>query len=383
MNPKQLIYGAVLTIGGLLAGSCAHHDPDAPDPALPEGSVYLTLQVRALDDTPPSCPDAAQAPAFEENDTTGFENPATDYEKMHTLRVIIVRPDGEVEYNRFLRITGAGLPQEPDDMTFIVKAGESKKVYLFANEAAVPYDFSQIRPETRFPTAEVEDIKLTTDEKGRLIDNSGTEKTYVPMSETFDITIKTPETNADFHQRADMFVTRAAVKFSFEVKGVPDLGFSPLYVNSVSVSGMSDKEYLLPRNTVYKPTKYEPSDHTLNGRFITDYEVPADTSLNVYTFSTPGAATLPLKAGQTAAYTPYVYLPESADTSAYSVSVDFRGGDSSHPEFTSVAKLPNLPSLPRNTHVKVVITVTKPQSVDMQVTVLPYLSVKLDPVFGL
>lgn len=150
MNPKQLIYGAVLTIGGLLAGSCAHHDPDAPDPALPEGSVYLTLQVRALDDTPP-CPDAAQAPAFEENDTTGFENPATDYEKMHTLRVIIVRPDGEVEYNRFLRITGAGLPQEPDDMTFIVKAGESKKVYLFANEAAVPYDFSQIRPETRFP----------------------------------------------------------------------------------------------------------------------------------------------------------------------------------------------------------------------------------------
>ncbi len=269
-------------------------------------------------------------------------------------------------------------------MTFIVKAGESKKVYLFANEAAVPYDFSRIRPETRFPTAEVEDIKLTTDEKGRLIDNSGTEKTYVPMSETFDITIKTPETNADFHQRADTcFVTRAAVKFSFEVKGVPDLGFSPLYVNSVSVSGMSDKEYLLPRNTVYKPTKYEPSDHTLNGRFITDYEVPADTSLNVYTFSTPGAATLPLKAGQTAAYTPYVYLPESADTSAYAVSVDFRGGRFIPPGIHRRGQASQPPSLPRNTHVKVVITVTKPQSVDMQVTVLPYLSVKLDPVFGL
>lgn len=384
MNLKQVIYGTVLTLGGLMAGGCAHHGPEGPDPVLPEGSVYLTLQVRALDDMLPSPTKVAEAyPVFEENDSIGFELPATEYEKMKTLRVIIVRPNGEVEYNRFLNITETGLPQAPDDLTFIVKAGEAKKVYLFANEEAVPYDFTAIRQESYFPTEEVNGILLNTNPQGWLYDNTGAQKTYIPMSEVFDMDIKIPETQADLYQQASMFVTRAAVKFSFELKGVTDLGPSPLYISSVSVTGMSDREYLLPHNTVYKPTKYEPTDYTYNGRFITDYDTPSDTVLNPFTFKIPTTTTLPLKAGQTFAFTPYVYLPESNDTSGYVVSVNFDGGTADHPDFVGVAKLPNLPSLPRNTHVKVAITVTKSQSIDMAVTVLPYLSVKLDPVFGL
>lgn len=382
MNLKRLIYGAAFALGGLLAGSCAHRDdPDGPDPALPEGSVYLTLHVRALDDTPPSY---AKAHVYEENDTIGFQLPATEYEKIHTLRVIIVRPDGAVEENRLLTYNADGLPLLQGDLTFVVKGGEKKKIYLFANEESVDYNFTAIAAEKPFPAEEVENITLSAGLDGYLIDNSGGSKAYIPMSEVFDVNIKIPESTADLHQSASLFVTRAAVKFSFEVKGVPDLpSGSSLYVNAVSISGMSDREYLLPRNTVYKPTKYEPSDYTYDGRFITQYEVPSDTVLKPYTFRMPNATLLPVKAGQSAAYTPFIYLPESNDTASYKVTVDFQGGTQSHPDFMGVATLPNLPILPRNTHVKVVITVTKPNTVNMDVTVLPYLSVKLDPVFGL
>lgn len=376
MNLKRLIYGAAFALGGLLAGSCAHRDdPDGPDPALPEGSVYLTLHVRALDDAPPS---SAKAPVYEENDTNKFQLPATEYEKIHTLRVILVHPDGKVEENRRIMIPSNGIAIDYSDLTFTVKGGEKKKVYLFANEGAVDYDFNAILKDAPFPTNEVENITLSTNADGILIDNSGDTKTYIPMSEVFEVNI----TDKELYQTASLFVTRAAVKFSFEVKGKPDLPeSSSLYVSSVSITGMSDREYLLPRNTVYKPAKYEKSSYTFGGRFITSYETPAETVLNPYTFSMV-KTDLPVRPSENKTYTPYIYFPESSDTS-YDVTIDFQGGSVLLPDFKETVTLPNLPSLPRNTHVKIVITMTKPTEVAMEVTVLPYSSVILTPEFGL
>ena len=84
-----------------------------------------------------------------------------------------------------------------------------------------------------------------------------------------------------------------------------------------------------------------------------------------------------------------MYLPEIpvpveslGNDQPYMLTVNFAGGTPEYPAFTAITPLPNLPSLPRNTHVKVVFTLHNSNNIDMEVIVLPYRSVTLNPVFG-
>lgn len=385
MKLKFTIFGLLCSAVIALLASCSRDDAQLlpPDPNLPEGSVYLTLKVSPLEIGSPVLP--TKAPLAEENDTIGFEVPATAYEKMSTLRVIILHEDKKVEVNKFIRFNDDGTLDKPDELTFILTADETKRIYLFANEEAVDFNFNTIGLGTVMKEDEIAAIELSRPEGKPLYDNSGSEKTYIPMSEVFDVEVKKPTTEADFHQSASLFVVRAAVKFSFELRTTPDMELSQLYIESIKVNGLADKEYLLPRNTTYSPSKYEPSNLSLGGRFITSYTVPADTVSSSYTFAIPGNALAASPSPKK--LVPYLYFPETgipagADA-GYSVEVNVAGGNTMYPDFVAECKLPNLPSLPRNTHVHVVMTLAPGKSLEAQVTIMPYLSVVLNPSFGI
>lgn len=387
MKLKQTICGIALAALGLMAGGCSVHDEPAPPGGGAEDGAYvfLTLNVRPLDDAAPA--KATRAPLDQVTDTTSFEMPATDYEKMHTLRIIILHADSTVEANRWVEMDASQRPVLPDEMTFKLTSGETKIVYLFANEESIPYDFSAIQKDALFPTAAVENLQLSSNAAGVLFDNTGSQKSYIPMSEKFLLPVKSPVTEADFHQTASLFVTRAAVKFSFELKGVPDLRPSSLYIESISIDGIADKEFLLPSTTTYSPDKYQASSNPLGGRFVTSYNVPADVKTSEYTYKLTSDL-LPAQVNPRR-YVPYLYLPESpvpTDTAGnkqpYMITVNLGGGTPLEPAFTAVTPLPNLPSLPRNTHVKVVFTLNNSQDLNMEVIVLPYRSVSLNPSFG-
>lgn len=53
---------------------------------------------------------------------------ANDREKMRTLRIIVVRPNGKVEHNRFLNLKAA--VELYQDENFRVTANETKRIYL-------------------------------------------------------------------------------------------------------------------------------------------------------------------------------------------------------------------------------------------------------------
>ena len=58
--------------------------------------------------------------------------PAGNNEKINTLRIVIVRPDGIVEYNRFISLSSA--VDSYGDEKFEVLGNEKKRIYLFVNE---------------------------------------------------------------------------------------------------------------------------------------------------------------------------------------------------------------------------------------------------------
>lgn len=57
-----------------------------------------------------------------------------DNEKMHSVRVIVLHPDGTVEHNRHFSLEGA---QAQKTILLKVTPNEKKKIYLFANEESV------------------------------------------------------------------------------------------------------------------------------------------------------------------------------------------------------------------------------------------------------
>lgn len=321
------------------------------------------------------------------SDPDYYEQPQTQYETMRTLRVIIVRPDNTVEHNEYLyrSIPNNGISQY-SNIRLKVIGGEKKKVYLFANEASIipsgetlAYNFNSITPGSQFPTEAIGNLTLSRDAANgeAFIDNrSGSNKVYIPMAEVFDVDIAMPKKDGtDLEQRANLFITRAAVKFSFYISAslAPDHDYN---ITAISVSNIADRQYLLPCEATYVPGKYPAS---FSDRYIKSYAIPDDVEVSnfVYAPSAPGI-TIPttIKPTDVIAYAPAVYLPESP-AGTYRVKVTFDGNN----ELTSEADLPNLPALPRNTHVKVNITLAK-ANLKCTVDVLPYSAVPLNPEFG-
>ncbi len=392
MKQFKLLTPIIALLLAALLAACSAEEP-APAPDDETRMVEFILGIYAGE---PGNGNSGRSRAGEEvvpNDTTYFEPPVTDQERMHTLRVIIVRPNGEVEKNEYISkvFPEAGLSTFGNYRAKVI-AGETKRVWLIANEAAVPFNFENINEGSTFPNVAVEAITLSCAPGKPLIDNTGTVKTNLPMSEVFDIPVKAlPEngeiTEADREQRAELFITRATVKFSFHIKAT-DTPSSPYTIEEIAIDNVGDRQYFMPNGVTYTPVKYltewDPGYDKVSSysdRWITAYNVPSGAVNspisflpgNAFTFGTDYVPNTEFH------YAPALYFPETklAEGKKYVVRIRLDGDK----DFCAEAELPNLPSLPRNTHVKVNITLAH-SDLRCQVDVVPYTAVPLNPEFG-
>lgn len=376
---KGYIYAAA-ACGALLLQGCGSDPlagPDSPDAA--SSTVTLNLRV-AMAEFPDK---GLTRAAFPGSDDLTFEGPLSDYEKIRTLRVIIVHADGEnagkVEHNRLVTTDTSSGAVINDNLRFRVADGEKKKIYLLANESATGYDFDTIREGEAFPEAEVADIRISRRSGAAFIDNGTTEivKTYVPMSEVFVADIPQNTSARELEITEHFFVTRSTVKFSFHFSVPEDYPASGVSVTGVRLYGLADQGWYLPSATIYDPEKYSPA-LSGGGRYITSFSTPAGVSFSGYTFAPLDP--IEIKKGMDKTFSPFIYFPETDREAAdhpFRVSVVLDNGT----EFLIPRDL-TLDRIPRNTHVKINIEMRSTDA-DASVTLLPYTGIWLDPDFGL
>lgn len=384
---------AVALLLSLLAVGCGDDTSLAPSPSWTDSPDNVNFEINVYAGDPEDKRSRASSTA-RSTDQDGYdytyEEPDYSPERMHTLRVIIVRPSGTIEANEYLY---RSFPQdgasEFHGVRFKVVGGEKKSIYLVANEASIPgLDLSSdlYRVGAEFPAEEMAGFLLTTAEAGKpFIDNTGDVKTNVPMTEVFDINVKAPESEEDYYQSADLFITRALVKFSFTAKAAdaPAVAYS---IEELTIRSVASAQYLIPNSTLYTPAKYnEAGMSSFEDRYIYRYATPADATVGECVFK-PGNLNFPVdyRPGTLLTYAPQLYFPETALPVApggtdqeYILAVRLSGDD----EPCAEVPLPNLPSLPRNTHVKVNISLEN-SDVKCTVDVVPYTAVPLNPSFG-
>lgn len=328
-----------------------------------DGTLLVNLDVSvALSDI---------ADALTRADDTGAAN---DNEKMHKLRVVIVRPNWTVEANELIDLEAAALEYQALKR-FPVVGDEKKLIYLFVNEDTeaeaadgsgitrklVDFPLGNIQVGSPFPANAIESLKIS------LTNNTERIKGPLPMSEKHLFPVsKEPE------QQCRLFVTRAAVKFTFRIN---NQSTRDITLKGLTIDKMAREEWYMPRAT------YEVNQGT-GQREITAYEVPAGTGY--YTYDRKEVAETVQVASKREQTLDPVYLLEGkytddTDERNYSMELSVYNGTD---KLTRRHYFPNLKSLPRNTHVVVNITY-KDADVTCTVDVIPYSDVPLEPGFGL
>lgn len=376
---KRLFRHIYILMAVLLGTSlCACRSNDIPEMPESKGRVMLDLNVAVADVS-------SATRAFPGSEDGSFENPASAYEGVNTLRVVIVHKggdlDGIIEHNRQVAVNYQTGTIINDNLRFSVTSNEDKRIYLFANEASVDYDFSKLEPGTLFPEDEVNAIELTRKPNAAYIDNSAASynRGFVPMSEVFDVNVPEPENDQLTYQTEYLFLTRSLIKFSFCFLTKPGYEQSGVKIRGVKIEGLANSGYYMPKATVYDPAKYNVSAYPLKGRYITSFSTPADPGYSNYDFPFDIPAE-EIKDGLDISYSPYVYFPESKTPQggSYKLSLILDGPGA---EFLTPEPL-QITDIPRNTHVKVNITLTS-TSIKPEVVLLPYTECILEPDFGL
>ncbi len=373
----KLKYGVVALVLGVLLCGCSIYSKEGDIPvaentskvklgvsvALTDGAAFLGLQSRGP---------LAEA--------------VSDGEKMQTLRIIIVRPDGTVEHNRYY-----DFHQVPTTYfataQFEVVGGETKKVYLFANEntkfnsgrKVANYDFAAIKVGEQFPTNDITGKDIETDETSLIEVNDALTQMALPlfMSECHSVIV--PEKK---DKNVELIIVRAAVKFTFRIINTSN---EPLALNQLTISKLARREYLLPKDVVYAT---EPSEDGTTITYIESYKVPMPGNNEHYNFKATFAdKTVPAKSATGSngeVVLDPIYLLESnynddSSTEGRNYKISLTVGDETYEN----GYFNNLTALPRNTHVVVDVTLNdKLTGLDCVVRVYPYGEYWLDPEFG-
>ncbi len=372
----KLKYGVVALVLGVLLCGCSIYSKEGDIPvaentskvklgvsvALTDGAAFLGLQSRGP---------LAEA--------------VSDGEKMQTLRIIIVRPDGTVEHNRYY-----DFHQVPTTYfataQFEVVGGETKKVYLFANEntkfdsgrKVANYDFAAIKVGEQFPTNDITGKDIETDETSLIEVNDALTQMALPlfMSECHSVIV--PEKK---DKNVELIIVRAAVKFTFRIINTSN---EPLALNQLTISKLARREYLLPKDVVYAT---EPSEDGTTITYIESYKVPMPGNNEHYNFKAAFTdKTVPAKSatGNGEVVLDPIYLLESnynddPSTTGRNYKISLTVGDETYEN----GYFNNLTALPRNTHVVVDVTLNdKLTGLDCVVRVYPYGEYWLDPEFG-
>ncbi len=448
---KQFLIRCSCWICGLLillfSGGCTSNEDLGIDeitlPNTSDGMVTLRLQV---------CSDVLGVSTRAEEDEilpVEFEKANDLYEKIHSLRVIIVRPDNTIEHNHYEEIpegwasnkfkeielkvsTDQGEMELDVRPTPIIQTRtERKRIYLIANEESIQpsttldYIKSLLPPhyviengENKFINgAELkpemaagweiyntwDDMNPNGNEAVPMIDNTGTKRQFVPMTEFFDIDVVSDLTLPDGQnvQKETMFVTRNLVKFQFSINENSTL--KNFLIKEIKFEELMQKEYLFPQDVVYNPSKYlnnkpgKINQIENQEREITSFKIPYNGNiLGTYTFKPTnfGLISSPDFEGveHSLEYNPYLYFCEtktlngSENNFKVGVTVEFLDPQEEVFEGPVIyAPIPiSLPyALPRNTIVKVNISINNKNELVCTVTLLPYTCVTLTPEFGL
>lgn len=295
--------------------------------------------------------------------TRGYADAEGPDEKMQMLRIVIVRPDGTVEANRLIELATA--VTEHGYESFKVIGKETKQVYIFVNERTTvpdngvnrrlaPEALNRISVGQAFPATELTEATIQLNGADELLVGA------LPMSDCHEVYVP------DVDVERTLFVTRAAVKFSFLIINETRRAIS---LEELSIDKMARREYYLPRVT----KRSEDGKHE-----IVEYDVPLIENNEYYTFRKEIGRTA--KIDEEVALSP-IYLLEgkyrdAGDTRNYKLSLKLNGSATPYGYFDQ------LPQLPRNTHAVVTITV-RDTEINWEVDLVPYSEKALYPGFGL
>lgn len=329
-----------------------------------------------------------------------------DNEKIRSVRVILLHADGTVEHNLHYSMDEA---QEERYILLKVSPNEEKRIFLFANEESV----SAVEGVTG------EDMTLTdffnSYQEGKPGFEASVNSLYfapdysdgkpIPMSSMYRM---------DFPEKGivkeTFYVVRVATRFmvnfmnwrgeevtvkDFTIASHADKNFLMAHVkdseqNRLLFKGKSWIEWL--KEVSDASSRDDGYEATEAAGWLKDYELPGQADIaKTYTHgevivgvpaidmdnpanSRPGTAKTP----------PVFYLPESISPKAdskdgeqeYTLTININGRTESF-----VCRLPNLKALFRNTNV--VVDISLYNSMEIEVDVIPYSEIILEPVFGL
>ena len=442
---SKYIHSLLIIFSMLWLQGCAEDSSiSAPDMAQGgNGDVILSLNVSINN---------SQGGTRAEADYEDANNPL---ELMHSLRVIIVNEKDTVEHN--LRVDmpeGMGVDKVGElqfkvstkygtttisDKNQIIQT-EKKRIYLIANEDAIPsgsdlptgmvdirkFLNEDLKPGANFLQSRAKYIVIwnnwqvgsgnapTLPEYATpFINNEVDDKKYVLMSEFFDVDVTANlSVGGDQTTKANLFITRNLVKFRFSIKADDD---TPAFkVKKIIFSNLMQKEYLFPNDADYKPAKYDadgkvsiedreiisyvtPSLLYGDGNYVRPYVFEPDNFGFNATSTSPGSAFIN-------SYEPQLYFCETrnfvksdtddtiTDSQLYTVAIevefqnklkDEEGNEIIDPFVVTFDAQPlkDLTLLPRNTIVQVDMNVHKGK-LEATATVFPYTGVWLNPAFG-
>lgn len=211
----------------------------------------------------------------------------TEAEKMHTLRVILVRPDGRVEHNVYLDLKNASVSDRYGKIRLKVQGNEEKTIYLLGNEGSASVELPAVEGEVSRVSKAWGDFKpgdkfLAKEQMAGLVlsfDNVGAfDKTHpLPMSECHTVMLDDEGLEPDNGEQGQtgeegekvvlkkkeitLKLTRAAVKFTYEITNKSSRDY---WLSVIRIDKSASHEYLLPNGMTY--------DDAEN---VTDFQVPA------------------------------------------------------------------------------------------------------------
>lgn len=295
------------------------------------------------------------------------------YENLHHLRVIIVNDeDGLIVHNRGILFEN-GVPMA-DNLRFKVASDTDLTVYLLGNcegySEDMDFGIETLPVNSVYPDGLIEDALLRCETGVLMIDNTGADKTYLPMTEKFNIHTDTYTGALAQTQYEHFFITRAVSKFSFNIHPGDDFSGDILpAITSIRINGLADMDYLLPNGTIYNPAKGTVSTNKDQGREITYFTTPSSAVSGSHVFELPSPLHV-VSGMEEWSWSPALYFAESQLTDdGITCTISFDNGE----EWLAPVELPNLPyGLPRNTFVKIDITIGNNNAVRIQVMVEPW-----------
>lgn len=316
-----------------------------------------------------------------------YSETENDDEKMHNLRIMIIRPSGIVEKTAYIDLETAPVTERVCEFPDVL-SGESKRIFLIANEhtqkteengtveSVVSYDFSKIRAGDLFPINDISDITVQLNGKTEQLPGP------LPMSDMHQVDVPFFSGDGEEHEvtvQEPLTIRRCAVKFTYYVTNESD---KDLQVVGLEMEKMARCAYFLPRefeNEYFVPSvngsdNYYSFSHT----FLSPVQVSAHAE-EINLSEQAGEKPIYLLEGK--------YEDKTPDTEmlnykmALELKCDEFGSDSWKTTFEYFPDLPEY--LRRNTHVVVHATIQANLEIRCEVHVHPYIGVPLDPDFGL